>query len=79
MIYVYVLKSLKSGRFYVGQTNNLVRRLDEHNSGHTKSLAEKGPFKFVYVEEFEDRILAVRRERFLKSGKGREERSQLGL
>ena len=79
MVYVYVLKSLKNGRFYIGHTNNLERRLIEHNSGHTTSTHSKGPYEFVRVEQFTSRIDAVRRELFLKSGKGYEVLRNLGL
>lgn len=72
MYYVYVLKSLKNGRFYTGSTDDLGRRFWEHNSGKSKYTKLTKPFILVYQETFETRPKAVRRELFLKSGKGRE-------
>jgi putative endonuclease len=70
MITVYVLQG-KTKR-YVGITNNLARRLAEHKSGNTKSAQLIGPFKLLYTEKFPDHITARKREKFLKSGQGRE-------
>lgn len=72
MFYAYVLKSLKNGRNYVGSTDNLNRRICEHNSGQSKYTSSTRPFRLVYFERFKTRIEAVQREMFLKSGKGRE-------
>jgi putative endonuclease len=70
MVIVYVLQG-KTKR-YVGITNNLARRLAEHKSGHTKSAQVIGQFRLLHTEEFPDHIAAREREKFLKSGKGRE-------
>ena len=72
MYYVYVLRSKKNGYRYIGQTNNLGRRINEHSLGLTKSIKFQLPFFLEYTEKFETRVDAVRREKFLKSGKGRE-------
>jgi putative endonuclease len=72
MFYVYVLKSLKNGRHYTGSTNDIERRVYEHNSGQTKSTSKIGPFELVYKEAYSTKIEANKRERFLKTGKGRE-------
>ena len=72
MFFAYVLRSLKNGRFYYGSTNNLVRRLEEHSGGHTKSLQYVRPLELVYSEEFLTLKEARAREKFFKSGKGRE-------
>ncbi len=72
MWYVYILKSLVNNRHYTGYAKDLERRLNEHNSGKTKSIQFTIPFELVYKEEFSTRLDAARRERFLKSGKGRE-------
>ena len=71
MFYIYVLKSLKNGRHYTGYTNNLERRLKEHFSGQTKYTSQAGPFELIYNETYNTRLEASRRERFLKTGKGR--------
>ena len=67
---VYALKD-KFNRIYIGQTQNLNKRLKEHLLDKTRSLKGRGPFEIIYKEEFNARIEAVRRERSLKSGQGR--------
>ena len=71
MYYTYVLRSLKNNRFYYGYTNNLKRRLYEHNSGQSKYTKSTKPFKIVYFERFKNLKEDRKRERFLKSGQGR--------
>ena len=70
--YVYVLKSDLNGRLYTGHTSNLEKRLIQHNSGHTKSTKPHIPYKIIYFEEFNSRLEAVKREKYLKSGSSRE-------
>ncbi len=77
MFYVYILKSIRNNRFYVGHTNNLSRRLKEHRAGGTASLKGWGPYRLVYYEAFAPRAEARSREIYFKSGSGREKR--LGL
>ena len=72
MWHVYVLKSLKNGRIYIGYTGNLEERLVEHNRGKVRSTKAHKPFEIAYKEEFTDKTEARKREIFLKSGKGRE-------
>jgi len=74
MFYVYVIKSLKDNRNYIGITNNLERRIKEHNRGKssTPSTKFRGPFKLIYFEKVTNRKIAREREKFLKSGRGRE-------
>jgi len=72
MYYVYVLRSCVNGDLYKGSTENLERRLIQHNEGLVKYTSKFKPWELVYYEEFETRSLAVRRERFFKTGKGRE-------
>lgn len=73
MYYVYVLKSLKDGLHYTGITNNIEKRLNEHNHGkkNTPSTMNRGPFKVIYHEIVEDRAEARKREKYLKSSTGR--------
>ncbi|MFA5805656.1 MAG: GIY-YIG nuclease family protein [Melioribacteraceae bacterium] len=47
--YVYVLQSAKDKNFYVGYTNNIKRRIEEHNSGHVESTKNRIPFKLRVV------------------------------
>ncbi len=68
MYYVYILKSLKTGSYYIGYTNNLERRLKEHNS-RTKSLRRHLPLEIVKVEEYTLYQEARRRELQIKSYK----------
>jgi len=72
MYYAYVLRSLKNGRFYTGSTDNIERRLLEHNSGKSKYTSHVGPFQLLYFEAFAIRQEAVKREMALKSGQGRQ-------
>ena len=70
--YVYVLRSLDFGRNYVGFTRNVEKRLREHNSGKTRSTMPYIPWEIILVEEFDLKEDALTREKFLKTGKGRE-------
>jgi putative endonuclease len=72
MFYVYVLRSLKDGKFYTGMTADLERRLEEHNRGITRSTRSRKPFIVIYKETTTNRIEARKREKYLKSGAGRE-------
>ena len=73
--YVYVLVN-PGGATYVGQTDDLQRRLAQHNDAgfrgtlHTKR--RPGPWRLICSEEHATRASAMRRERELKTGKGRE-------
>ena len=72
MAIVYVLKSRRNGKRYVGCTSKRVEvRLKEHNSGSNQWTRQNGPFDLVYYEEFVCLKEARQRERFLKSGQGR--------
>ena len=73
MFHVYVLRSETTGSHYVGYTSDLRQRSGQHNHGITKSTKNRGPWQMVYHEGFNTRPEAVRRERFLKAGQGREE------
>ena len=78
MYYVYILKSLKTNKLYIGHTDDLVRRLEEHNTGRGgKYTRQNGPWKLVYSGSFPDRTSAVRREQFLKSTRGSQEKKKL--
>jgi putative endonuclease len=77
--FVYVLKSLSSGRSYVGSTNNLQSRLLRHNNNESKATKSKGPWKLMYQEAFPTRSQAVKREIYFKSVKGRIELKGMGI
>ena len=75
---VYVLKSLKTGKRYVGQTSNLEKRLKDHNSGLSVYTKNRGPWKLVFQEYYNSRSEAMLREKYLKTGKGRDFLDTLG-
>ena len=77
MFFVYVLYSEKTKLHYVGFTTHLVQRLGQHNLGITKSTKGRGPWTLVHQEQFATRAEAMRRERHLKTGRGREELKQI--
>jgi len=70
--FVYILKTKKDNKRYIGFTNNLDRRINEHNSGLVKSTKNRKPLILIYTEEFERKTEAMAREKFFKTGKGRE-------
>ena len=66
MHYVYLLRC-RDGSPYIGQTNNIRRRVNEHNNGRgTAYTLERRPVKLIYVEPHATRTAAVQRERQLK-------------
>lgn len=69
---VYVLRSVKDEKRYVGMTENLERRLKQHLDGLVNSTKHRRPFRLVYTEKFNTKEGALKREKFFKSGKGRE-------
>jgi len=77
MFYIYVLKSLKDGRTYVGYTNNLEERLKKHNSGQVKSTKHRQPLELLFSESFEKSPEARRRELHWKNGGGRRKLGQM--
>ncbi|MEK7635350.1 MAG: GIY-YIG nuclease family protein [Patescibacteria group bacterium] len=66
MFYVYVLKSKKDNNLYVGSTNDLKRRFQEHNSGKARSTKSRAPFNLVYYESYTSESDARKREHNLK-------------
>jgi putative endonuclease len=70
--YVYLIKSVVFDYTYVGHTEDLVGRLFEHNRGKTKSNKAYKPFVLVYSEGFSSREEAIQREKYFKTGSGRE-------
>ena len=79
MCHVYVLRSEKTGKRYIGVTQNHERRLAEHNAGQTASTRSGAPWRLIYTEAYESRAQAMQRERFLKSGRGRRFLDELDL
>ncbi|MDP2866586.1 MAG: GIY-YIG nuclease family protein [Elusimicrobiota bacterium] len=69
---VYVITSIKTGRFYVGCTEDFKTRLSEHNAKKVKSTKHFAPYKLLHSETFLEKTLALKRELYLKTGRGRE-------
>lgn len=69
MFYVYILKSSKDRKLYIGYTNNLKRRIQEHNQGKNFSTTRRGIFSLVYYEAFKSQKDATTREKQLKQFK----------
>jgi len=76
MYWVYVLVNKQVGKRYIGHTSDLQRRLNEHNgsSENNKRFTGKGlgQWELVYSEEYETRSEAMKKEKWLKSGIGRQ-------
>ena len=73
---VYIIESTEEHR-YIGQTSDLARRITEHNSHLSHSTKHGTGWKPVYAEEHETRAEAMKREKYFKSGKGRDESKTL--
>ena len=74
MWYVYVLYSISGKKTYTGFTNNLERRLTEHNITETSGFTLRyRPWTLIRVEHYATKMEAMTREKFLKTGRGREE------
>ena len=73
MYYTYVLQSLKNHRFYIRYSDDLRRRLSEHNN-HCggKYTSDNAPFKLIFYEAYLDKRDTMEAERFFKTGYGRE-------
>ena len=71
MYYVYVLKSDKDGNWYTGYTDNLQKRILEHNKGLNLATKDRRPFKLIYCEVSLNNKDAKAREKYLKSGMGK--------
>ncbi|MGC9048633.1 MAG: GIY-YIG nuclease family protein [Patescibacteria group bacterium] len=71
MYYLYILLSLKDKKFYIGVTDDLRRRIKEHNLGKVKSTKNRRPLKLIYYEAYLLKSDALRREKFLKTTEGK--------
>ncbi len=69
MYYTYILHSKKTHRFYIGHTQDLIKRLSQHNSGYSKSTKHGIPWDLLYFEEFAERSSAMKREKEIKRKK----------
>ncbi|MBM3283599.1 GIY-YIG nuclease family protein [Candidatus Gottesmanbacteria bacterium] len=69
--YVYVLYNPKIEFIYIGYTENLIQRYQEHNRGFSKSTKGYIPLELIHYEAYKNKKDAKRREMYLKSNKGR--------
>jgi putative endonuclease len=68
MYYVYVLRSLKDRKLYVGYTPNLESRFKKHNRKEVMSTKARAPFELIYYEAYKNREDATSREKYYKTG-----------
>ena len=71
MFYTYILQSKKDGKMYTGSTKNLRLRFEQHRSGKVESTKNRRPFKLIYYEACINEDDARRREKSLKSYRGK--------
>ncbi|MBL7159840.1 GIY-YIG nuclease family protein [Candidatus Microgenomates bacterium] len=71
MYYLYILKSIRTGKYYVGSTKNPNKRLYKHNNGSVRSTKSGRPWKIIYKECFNTVTEARKREKQIKSWKKR--------
>jgi putative endonuclease len=70
--FLYILISEKDGSLYIGQTQDVQKRLARHNAGRNKYISRKKPWKLLFAKEVDSRSEAVKLESYLKSVKKRE-------
>jgi putative endonuclease len=73
MFYCYILYSKKTRRNYIGSCQDLVDRIGRHNRGESKATKHGIPWELIRVERFLTRREALARERYYKTGRGRDE------
>jgi putative endonuclease len=71
MHYIYILKSLKDGKYYTGFSSDLRSRIKDHNSGNVQSTKSRRPLELIYYEAYKEKSQALKREKFLKTTKGK--------
>ena len=71
MHFVYIIKSKTHATRYIGSTDNIPKRLQEHNNKKCRYTSGRIPWNLFYQEKYETRAEAMQREKFLKSGQGR--------
>jgi putative endonuclease len=72
MYFVSTLKSVRRKYIYAGLINDVERRIGQHEQGSEKTTASYRPFKIISVEKYASRPEARKREKYLKSGSGKE-------
>ncbi len=71
--YTYLIKSINFSWHYIGSTENLKRRFNDHNAGRVKSTKFYKPFKLIYYEAYQNYSLAKKRENELKKSSQQKE------
>ena len=71
--FVYILQSVEDSSFYVGMSQNVQKRLIEHNLGKSKYTSGHRPWKLIYIEEVGTAINARKREKYFKSAAGKKQ------
>ena len=71
MFYTYILKSDSYKKTYVGHTNDINKRIDEHNCGKSIFSRRYRPWKLIYKEEFLNEAESIKKEKYFKSRTGR--------
>ena len=71
LYFVYIIYSATRDRYYTGHTDNLPKRIEQHNNGYESSTKSGVPWKLKYTEEFKTRSEAMKREYEIKSKKSR--------
>ena len=69
--YVYVLRSLKDQKLYIGFTKDLQKRFARHNAGHVRVTKPRRPFELIFYEAYRNKYDALRREKYFKTSKGK--------
>lgn len=72
MFEVYAIKSVNRNYLYIGLTNNFERRFKQHNEGQNRTTKSYAPFIVVFKETLPNRVKARERDKYLKSGSGKE-------
>ena len=72
MFIVYAIKSQSRNYIYIGMTRDVEERLARHNKGYERTTKPYRPFDLIYTETFATRVEARQREKYLKSGVGKE-------
>lgn len=69
--YVYILRSLKDGLFYIGYSDDLRTRVKDHNAGKNVSTKDRKSLELIFYEAFPTKTDALRRESYFKTTKGK--------
>jgi putative endonuclease len=71
MHFIYILQSLIAKKSYIGYTDNIIKRLSEHNDGKGIFTKRYKPWKIIHLERFKTKKEAIKKEKYFKSAAGR--------